>query len=822
MPPVTQTELENAQLDCQTLADVVNLPATAPDVVTRLGNSIKPLAKVLAEIAAEGGSGGTITITGDVDGSGESTITVTLTDRAVSYAKIQETAGAGVLGAAAAGPVRLLGIGDGLSIVGTNLTANPVALSNGDHGDITVTGGGAGLSIKDRAVQMKHLPAAPSVGIIVAPTGSGSYVHAALGLGFNISGSSASGYTINFTGGGGGGGSTLLPDGDYGDIVVSGSGHTLSIDSSVISAAARNILDDATAAAMLSSLGGQIGDATLSALAGVAWGGGSQILLLTGPDTVTLATVGTATGNIPNAEGVMDLISSTVIPGAGLTAIYDDVADQLKIVRDDRASYSPECFYLPQIFSSGAAYHCVASTERLIPGYSGALANIGTDLGVGASGITATEIAQARAGGSSPVRIVTLYDQSGGGRNLTQATSARRAGFHDSVLLRGKPMILFDGKRSDIGNPHPVGFDATLSLNSRSNTRIMLIDPTASIIPQTFERCDTGSGKNLYTYTPPSPPYTPDQNGNIQYGDGGAAFGSTFKAPAQPFVLAVRDRSAGQDVFVNGVKSSTTNVPAAATLTAFHWGYSSGVGLDQFWANMRGTTYLTISGDVTDHEIQQITRCLLHRWNIQRTKAPIVSLQGNSIEEGVAADLTCNLPFWIRDILGQFVELYNWGVAGKYLQHTFANLAVLHGSVYQSDRPFIAVIPDGINDLHAGLSTGANLYNNWLIPTVNYVKALGTNARAVVCTLLPQTANVTSSIEAERVAYNNLITTGSLVSDTQVFICDIARDPRMGVYPTTPNDLNLMPDHIHPSRQGYSYLAPVYAATIRAAIASVN
>jgi hypothetical protein len=55
-------------------------------------------------------------------------------------------------------------------------------------------------------------------------------------------------------GGGGSSSSAVLADGDYGDVVVSGTGTVLTIDPTVLSAAARGLLNDADAATMRATL----------------------------------------------------------------------------------------------------------------------------------------------------------------------------------------------------------------------------------------------------------------------------------------------------------------------------------------------------------------------------------------------------------------------------------------------------------------------------------------------------------------------------------------------------------------------------------------
>ncbi len=172
----------------------------------------------------------TITLTSDVTGSGTGSFATTIAAGAVSLSKMANMATASFLGrnTAGTGSPEVLSASTARTMLSINnventalstwsgstniTTLGTVATGTWNATNISIGKGGTGASLTDPNADR----------LMFWDDSAGSVAWLTLGTNLSITGT-----TINATGGGGGG----LSDGDYGDIVVSGTGTVMTIDS---------------------------------------------------------------------------------------------------------------------------------------------------------------------------------------------------------------------------------------------------------------------------------------------------------------------------------------------------------------------------------------------------------------------------------------------------------------------------------------------------------------------------------------------------------------------------------------------------------------
>ena len=156
------------------------------------------------------------------------------------------------------------------------------------------------------------------------------------------------------------------------------------------------------------------------------------------------------------------------------------------------------------------------------------------------------------------------------------------------------------------------------------------------------------------------------------------------------------------------------------------------------------------------------------------------------------------------------VAISNLGVSSSTLAQKIDDAAAGNfNTLYQADRPCVAVIQPGTNDIGTTGLSGATLYNEYAAPLIALLKAQG--FRVLICTLLPRSdGSMTAAKQAERTNYNALVVANAGGADA---VLDLASNAYFSAAGAS-DDTAKLTDKLHPTAAGQAAIAPLLQAAL--------
>lgn len=368
-------------------------------------------------------------------------------------------------------------------------------------------------------------------------------------------------------------------------------------------------------------------------------------------------------------------------------------------------------------------------------------------------------------------RYNTLYDQTGNGFHITQATKVNQPSA-SNLKYNGCPSIHFDS--SDLAVDVRAKWMQCLTgpvTEKSAFTMFLLIAPTHSF------------NDNYYVAQPPGATtlslFTQTTNVGVR-GNNSSPFNSTRKMPRiQPHVLRWRGGPTGKQFAVNGSTQLVSTAPVAGTETGIMFGHHpSTASFDGKFDLMAAVVY---NATLSDADCLLVEAALYAQCNVLTSASNLVILDGDSRTQAAGRTLNDGWGEKLQASANKTMHVINMGVGGQTLSTMAANVAGRVNALYDATytRNIVVNGASAINDFTAN-RTAAQAQADMQ----TWAAGLHANQKLVVATC-PLRDTSTAPQNQARIDYNTWLRANYASLKAGAVLVDIDAIPQFQTWSST-------------------------------------
>ena len=410
-----------------------------------------------------------------------------------------------------------------------------------------------------------------------------------------------------------------------------------------------------------------------------------------------------------------------------------------------------------------------------------------------ADGIVDTNLMKIFAG-SSTLKLVTWYDQSGNGSDATQATDSNRGLLDLNTLKNGAPSLA--GGVYDL----PVGVVITSTKNASAWSVVGNMSLRLTNIP--FMLGTGGFGLQLG-------PFGTVSSSSIINGTQ-TGFGTAQSLPNENGVAVGLNSTTSAVTYYRNNYSVSLGAATSATTTGGQWNY----GGSSFGGTNQSDTYAMVAfnAGLSASDAAMMEYGLSQSYSIPIAPKASVIIQGDSITVGAGGPTSYwwNYTKNLNEYIGDQISVLTFGASGQTLQGMVSETTTYETPTFKTGIPNIIIMAGGINDIEFGGASAATLeasITSWAstVHTAGFIAGMVTLYNRCV------TGGYTSGMDTQARLLNTWILQNSGSGKTLDFAVDVNLEPTFNPCWNVPND---SADNLHPSIQGYGKVAPLFAQQI--------